>query len=329
MSPASLVACIQLAILSLAVFFVNRHLFYQHQAKAKSLFYTFGVVCTVVFGGSVFVPLLILSQATPVIYDPVLYRIEALGGLHVAGFVQVLSILAHRMAWICMTVYSELPVIVIFAASSQLVYSKWHFRDNLFIQFILGAFLGYALYYLLPAVGPGPYFRANFPASMPNPSLIPIHPTYFSDGGLTPRNAMPSMHAAWAIMSFLALRNSPFSHRVLGILYVIVTFITTIGFGFHYILDWVVALPLVLLIRGLTVAQPFAGPRSEAIIVGGLLLVSWCAIIRLAPNSLAYTVFIQAVIAASISLPILMEIRLARAAIARPFAETETVRVRG
>ena len=329
MSTASLLVCAQLAVLSLAVFFVNRNIFYQTKAKTKSLFYTFGVVCTVLFGGSVFIPLSILSVARPIIYDPVIYHIEALSGISPASLVRALSILAQNTSWVCLLIYNNLPIIVIIAASSQFVYSRWHFRDNLFVQFVVGAFLGYLLYYILPAVSPGIYFPGKFPFHLPGPAQVSVVPVVFNDGGINPRNAMPSMHAAWAILCFLSQRNSPFWHRALGIFYIAITFITTIGFGFHYVLDWVVALPLVLLIRGLTAAQPLVGPRGGAIIAGSLLLVTWCVIIRMAPVSLTYVFFIQAVIAASISLPIFMEFWLARTATIRPFAETEAVRVRG
>ena len=205
-----------------------------------------------------------------------------------------------------------MPIIIILAASSQLIYSPWHFRDNLFVQFAVGAVIGYLLYYILPAVGPGIYFHGKFPFHMPSPAQVPAIPVVFNDGGATPRNAMPSMHAAWAILSFLALRYSPLWQNALGLLYVIVTFVTTIGLGYHYILDWVVALPLVLLIRGLTDAQPLVGPRIMAVVVGVLLLAVWCVIIRAAPVSLTYPRLIQAVIVASVFLPVSIGLRMAR-----------------
>ncbi len=263
------------------------------------------------------------------VYDPVLYRIEFATGIHPRYFVEMLNACASRFEGFCIFVYANLPLMVIMAASSQMVHSKWSIRDNLFIQFTVSALLGYGLYYILPAVGPWIYFKGLFPGQMPNPLFVPAHPILFPDGGASPRNAMPSMHAAWAIMCFLALRRSPLWHRALGVFYVLVTFVTTIGFGFHYILDWVVALPLVCFIRGVTDVQPLVGFRITTIAISALLIAAWCVIIRTAPASLAYPALIQVVTVSSMMFPFFVELRLACTQDAVPLEEAIALRLQG
>lgn len=61
-------------------------------------------------------PLMVLSQASPVVYDPVLYRIEFATGIHPRYFVEMLNACASRFEGFCIFVYANLPLMVIMAA---------------------------------------------------------------------------------------------------------------------------------------------------------------------------------------------------------------------
>jgi hypothetical protein len=210
-------------------------------------------------------------------------------------------------------IYEYLTLAVIMAASSEVLFSAWTIKDNLITRFIAGALIGYFLYFIMPAVSPGIFFGSEFPLALPAPGGLPSHSVLFADGGANPRSAMPSMHATWSILCFLALRKSPTWHRVLGAAYVLITFVTTIGFGLHYLVDWVAALPLVLLIRAMTVEIPMRGLRVGALSAGAILVALWVLAVRGAPASLSYPEFVQLLVLASVVLPVWLEHQIAAA----------------
>ena len=151
--------------------------------------------------------------------------------------------------------------------------------------FIIGSIIGFACYWLTPAIGPRAYFGADFPlahatagylATLP---LLDFDPAHF-------RNAMPSMHIAWALLAFLYARGLPVWARFSVGAFVLLTACATLGFGEHYLVDLVVATPLVLLVRALcaTGLHWADRARSRGAVTGLALLAFWIAAIRLAPS---------------------------------------------
>ena len=126
---------------------------------------------------------------------------------------------------------------------------------------------------------------------------------------------MPSLHAAWAIVIVLALRHSPLWHKILGALFLASIVISTLGLGGHYTVDWLGALALVLLVRGVCALHlPLAtAARRDAILIGAALLMCWIITVRGAPFTLGYPGGIRLLAIASVILPVWGEIRLARA----------------
>ena len=206
-------------------------------------------------------------------------------------------------------VYIYIPSMVMLAASVELTSGHWSIKNNLFTQFAIGAVIGYALYAVVPAIGPryfiGPYFTSF-------PSALSAHAALDNDGGTIPRNAMPSLHAAWSILCFLALRRSARWQQILGGAYVTATFITTLGLGLHYAIDWIVALPLVLLIRSVTLDTMPSTLRLTIVGSCSGLLVVWIFVIRGAALFLKSVLFIKAAIILSILAPAGFEALLRR-----------------
>jgi hypothetical protein len=98
--------------------------------------------------------------------------------------------------------------------------------------------LGAIGYLLIPAVGPRFVFP-EWPWQMPDPTgtyatpLLPI-----------PRNAMPSLHATWALLICWAAREAAGWVRWLLGPWLALTLLATVGAGGHYLIDLVAALPL-------------------------------------------------------------------------------------
>jgi hypothetical protein len=266
-------------------------------------------------------PLLLLTISDlPQVVDPVLDHMDDLVGIRLSAFFG--RLLAHNDAarWLVQAVYYGLlgPIFCVLFSEA-----RWAPKslNGVALHFLVASFIGYPLYYLMPAMGPA-YFYGN---------LFPFHmPASLSDAQMiaTPlaivRNTMPSLHATWAILCLLALRYSPLWHRLLGGLLVAVIFVATLGLGEHYAVDWLGALPLVVLVRGLCcqVLPLQAKARSSAILTGAVLLLGWVVILRLSPDSLDFIQACRMYCLISLVVPIVMERALARAEQCRQGAVT-------
>ncbi len=175
-----------------------------------------------------FLALVVLTygkQHAPVIYDATLTALDGRIGHtliaaaeHLLRANAVLRIVAH---W----VYDwNLPL------AMGAVWLRWRvLRDMRLPIALLGvAALGLVGYAIVPAVGP----RAYWP-TFPTPSVALGTIDEF-------RNAMPSVHFAVTLLAAAGVWTVP---RTAGIAFVVVTGLATLGFGQHYVIDLVVAVP--------------------------------------------------------------------------------------
>ncbi|HET9148648.1 MAG TPA: phosphatase PAP2 family protein [Acetobacteraceae bacterium] len=250
------------------------------------------------------------------IYDPVLYRIDNILSLSNVTFLARIFFWNNFSQNILLFLYNALVIFIIFSATSEFFYKKSSSGSGLTFRFLIVALSGYSLYYLMPALAPEVFFGQLFPNALPNMQAVADH------GIMAPlpiaasatRNTMPSLHATWAILGFLSLRHSPAWHKAAGALYVLAILIVTLGCGFHYTVDWIVALPLVLLSRGIgAMSLPLQlRSRRNAVLVGALLLCLWVLVIRGAPETLDHQKLIQLLAVTSVGLPAWLERRLAK-----------------
>jgi len=248
----------------------------------------------------------------PYVYDPVLYRFDDMLGL---GWTNVFGIIvseSHLFKKFCLIAYAAPTYWIILGAISEARHNKAR-QTTLMLQFLLSSAFAYPLYHLMPALAPAYFFGHLFPNHLPPVQTVPDH--FVSAPAATLRNTVPSLHATWALLVFLALRNSPFWHRVLGFVLVIGTLFATLGFGEHYAVDWVVACPFVAFVRGTCAfSVPMQNVARQYAIVSGLALISlWVVAIRASPASLAHPFLIQALGLCSVFMSALSEYRLARA----------------
>jgi hypothetical protein len=119
---------------------------------------------------------------------------------------------------------------------------------------ILGSagLLGYLLYFLFPAAGPLYAAGSAFP-NHPHPfsTLREMHPHRIILPVPAPRNAVPSLHLAWAML--LWFNSGSFSRVSRGFVlaYVILTVFATLGTGEHYLADLAVAVPFSVAVQAL------------------------------------------------------------------------------
>ncbi len=188
-------------------------------------------------------------------------------------------------------VYIELPVAAMVIAVWQLrrVASKrapepWpsHYLVRTFL--VLGI-VGPLIYVLFPVVGPmfafapgGHGFQIGnyWPRHVPPLDHAPARMVFDT---FTPRNCVPSMHAAWSTSIFLHSRRdndgspAPRWLRWGGAFWVLATLVATLGFGYHYCSDLIAGVVLCLTLESVLRApeRGWDGIRVALVATGAAL----------------------------------------------------------
>lgn len=177
--------------------------------------------------------------------------IQALGGplgpwppIFVARVFSQLPLL--RM--LCMGVYFLLPIGLALAHAAAWRRDR-SARPRLLLAFVLLAYSGYALYFVVPMVGPRETWQFFAPHVAFPPQGIPALPVVtFEPSASVPRNCMPSLHTAWSLAIYLETRRFSRAWGVFGLSWFVCTELATLGSGEHWLIDLVVAIPFALLV---------------------------------------------------------------------------------
>jgi len=181
----------------------------------------------------------LLTRSTPYTVDPALLRIDlALFGdaTYAAGRL----LLRHpALRWAAVYSYVALPLVGAAVYSLALIGRSGRVRPAtlLCLWGVAGA-LGALCYPLAPAVGPAWVFP-GWPWHLP-----PLNLDRTLGPPDMPRNAMPSLHAAWALLVCWGAREAPRWVWALLLPWVVLMLLATVGIGGHYVIDLVAALPL-------------------------------------------------------------------------------------
>lgn len=95
-------------------------------------------------------------------------------------------------------------------------------------------------------------------------------------------NAMPSLHLAGALLIWWNCGASRWG-RVLAAVYLVLTVVATLGFGEHYVVDLIVAVPYSLLIQTLAAEN---GPRLSSAWIALTTLTIWGVILTFFASAL-------------------------------------------
>ena len=139
--------------------------------------------------------------------------------------------------------------------------------------------IGFIQYGVFPAVGPEHAFQQAYPLHPPTLAQIALVPITVPN---EPRNCMPSLHLAAALVVWWNSRIWPRSGRLLAFLFLLATIFSTLALGEHYLADLVVALPFTLAFQGAwTTSIEFANRARRRPLVWGLVLtVAWMVSLR-------------------------------------------------
>ena len=153
------------------------------------------------------------------------------------------------------------------------------------LAFLVTGPIGIIFYNLFPAMGPAHLFRGDFPwHPMPFDSVrrLLIEPVAIAG----PRNAIPSLHMTWVLLSWWFSRGLSFWQRAVVAFFVLFTVFSTMGTGEHYFIDLIVAFPFALLIEALCLYRLSwrGSQRIAAALLGLGLTLAWFAALRFAPK---------------------------------------------
>jgi len=178
-------------------------------------------------------------------------------------------------------VYYAMPLAACILYASHLASHRAGERQPVLILalFLSLMIAGATLYGIYPAVGPKHAFGELYPRNPPLATQIAIQPMRVPE---VPRNCMPSLHLAGALVVFWNSFLWPRWGRLLAGLFLWATVFSTLALGEHYLVDLVVAVPFTLILqaawtRGVPLAQSV---RRKPLVVGTMLTLAWFVLLR-------------------------------------------------
>ena len=171
-----------------------------------------------------------------------------------------------------------IPITVVYAG--RLV----RFKERAFpsmLAFLITGPVGVLFYNLFPACGPHALFQQGFPFHpfpMAQASRLLLEPLAVAG----PRNAMPSLHLAWALLAWWYSRGLSWFERLIAFVFLAFTAFATLGTGEHWLVDLIVAFPFALMIQGLCAFSLSwnDGRRLAAFFSGLLGTLAWLIMLR-------------------------------------------------
>jgi hypothetical protein len=210
-----------------------------------------------------------ISLATPDTFDAVRYSFDDSLGFQASAIAGVLFQRLPILSIAAALVYGALPLFAAVEYGLQCRHAKS--SATLLKVFMLIAFAGFAIYFIYPAIGPKYFLGDSFPARMPGVDSMSMGLTYAPPAY---RNAMPSLHMAWAMALWFGACDLPPLARAGFALVVLGNALATLGLGEHYLIDLVVALPFALAAHAVCVTVQ--SPESRrAVIAGVAMTVLW------------------------------------------------------
>ena len=215
----------------------------------------------------------------PTSRDPSAYAADAAYGMQWSFAIGRLFAAVPPLKFLCYAIYVAPPPSLVFVYALQ---TKAHRPPPVDAATVLLAVLltGYSLYFVFPVCGPLFAFGDHFPyAPPPLDGLLGTRLTV--PGADAWPNGMPSLHIASVVLASWQARPYGRWARAAAAVFLIGTFLATLGMGEHYLVDLVVALPLSLTVYAACMPWRLAYRRQkvEALLGGAVLLAAWYALL--------------------------------------------------
>ncbi len=212
---------------------------------------------------------------SPYTYDYTLYAFDR--SLGAPAFVMGRFMGAHPGLYLaCCMVYNALPLWSALAWMLLTVYPQRRIWNGQTCFLALGA-CGFLLYQLCPAAGPAYRFSGLFPWTEPNVATLPVGAAILDPCA---RNAMPSLHIAWALLIVFCSLEWKWPLRVATVGIAMATLAAILGSGEHYLVDAVVAVPLLLSMLAAVMPMLARPVRIWSCGGCGILTIAWLLALR-------------------------------------------------
>jgi hypothetical protein len=214
-----------------------------------------------------------LASLFPTTYDSYAFALDEAYGFSWSFAIGQLFQAFPLLAAICTAIYLAPPPALIFVYALQVRSRRKPPVDVVTILLVL-LLAGYGLFFLFPVCGPLFAFGKAFPDSPPTVHEFAGQRMEVVTAQPAPRNGMPSLHMASAIIAYWHARPyGRWARRVAGV-FVVGTFLATMGVGEHYFIDLLVALPFTLAIHAAcTPSLPELRKERAAAFFGATALV--------------------------------------------------------
>ncbi len=214
----------------------------------------------------------------PRIYDLSLYAFDEALRFKLSHLIGSLMASSSALTIAGAFAYQSLPLAICFLVAVDRE-SPGRSQARILPLFVAVGVAGAVLYNVFPAVGPIHVFGKSFPASLPPISSLAIQPLL--PGG-APRDAMPAVQFACALLIWWNTAGLARGWRWLAAGLVLLTFLATLGFGEHYFVDLIVALPFAIAMQSfaLHVRSWASFERRVAFWGGAALTVGWIVALR-------------------------------------------------
>lgn len=184
-------------------------------------------------------------------------------------------------------VYGTLPAALAFVCALQLRSGRRPTTDTI-AAFVTAGVAGYSIYLLFPVAGPVHFFGELFPDAMPLSSMVSTSGGYL----VSPvyRNCMPSLHTTWALLVWWHARPHGRWVRAAAGVFLLFTLMATLGFGYHYVIDLVVAVPFAVAVQAwCTRGSGIEHLRRKVLAWNVSLTLAWLVLILLGTELLQWS----------------------------------------
>ena len=249
----------------------------------------------------------------PITLDGFTYHADAGYGFPVSFAVGTLFDQVKVLRVMSLVVYLELPLACALVQADELSTARAPGPPALALVMTIGL-VGSAFYHLFPVAGPAYAFEGRYPYLPPSPEHVALAPMLVTAS--VARNCMPSLHTAWALALVWQTRGAARWLRYVTWWCLAWTVAATLGLGYHYVVDLVVAVPFLTFIRALCAWHSEQRAERARALVGGLSLVlAWLFVLRWHTERLAAHVAMTYLLSiASTVLAFLLDVRLFSAA---------------